>query len=297
MTPPVTTPPATSATPQVGTPSTRWLNYSNGSFHALLALVVAAYVAMLLALVGVDGYYLASSPAAGAEADTKNPFAQAFADPAIRHSIRLTLVSCSMAAILSLLVAVPIGYALTHFRFLGKQLIESIIDIPIVLPPLVVGISLLILFQYLPVTFREHIVYEVPGVVLAQFVVASAFAVQTMRNTFRQIDRRREQVAQTLGCSRWQAVGWVTLAEARGGMVTALTMAWARSLGEFGPLLVFAGATRGKTEVLSTTVFLELSIGNLRGAVAVSLLMIALAAVVLTSARLAATSSRTKDEG
>jgi ABC-type sulfate transport system permease subunit len=69
-------------------------------------------------------------------------------------------------------------------------------------------------------------------------------------------------------------------------MMTALTLAWARSLGEFGPLLIFAGATRMKTEVLSTTVFLEMNVGNLEAAVAVSLIMVAAAVVVLIVARL-----------
>ncbi len=73
----------------------------------------------------------------------------------------------------------------------------------------------------------------------------------------------------------------VVLPEARRGVLTAGTLAWARALGEFGPILVFSGATRFKTEVLSTTVFLELSVGNLEAAVAVSLLMVAAAVAVL----------------
>jgi molybdate transport system permease protein len=76
------------------------------------------------------------------------------------------------------------------------------------------------------------------------------------------------------------------LPEAGRGMMTALTLAWARSLGEFGPLLIFAGATRMKTEVLSTSVFLEMNVGNLEAAVAVSLIMVAAAVVVLIVARL-----------
>ncbi len=106
-----------------------------------------------------------------------------------------------------------------------------------------------------------------------------------MRATFDQIDSRQEQVALTLGCSRWQAFGMVVLPEARRGILTAATLAWARSLGEFGPLLVFAGTTRNKTEVLSTTVFLELNVGNLGAAVAVSLIMVVAAVAVLVLAR------------
>jgi len=154
-----------------------------------------------------------------------------------------------------------------------------------VLPPLVVGLSLLILFQFAPVWLREMVVYQIPSVILAQFMVACAFAVRTMRATFDQIDNRREQAALTLGCSRAQAFGRVVLPEARRGMLTAGTLAWARALGEFGPLLVFAGATRGKTEVLSTSVFLELSVGDLEAAVAVSLIMVVAAVSVLIVAR------------
>jgi molybdate transport system permease protein len=205
--------------------------------------------------------------------------------PAIRYSIKLSLISCTITAILSLWVAIPVGYLLSRHQFFGRNLIDAILDIPIVLPPLVVGLSLLILFQFAPTSLREAVVYQIPAVVLAQFAVACAFAVRTMRATFDQIDARREQVALTLGCSRAQAFGMVVLPEARRGVLTAGTLAWARSLGEFGPLLIFAGATRNKTEVLSTTVFLELSIGDLGAAVAVSLIMVLAAVIVLVLAR------------
>ena len=215
-----------------------------------------------------------------------NPLGAALADADIRYSIKLTLLSCTCTAILSLLVAVPIGYMLSRHQFWGKNLVDAVLDIPIVLPPLVVGLSLLILFQYVPTALREAVVYQKPAVILAQFMVACAFAVRTMRATFDQIDQRREQVALTLGCSRAQAFCWVVVPETGRGMLTAGTLAWARAMGEFGPLLVFAGATRGKTEVLSTTVYLELSIGDLEAAVAVSLLMVLAAVVVLIVARL-----------
>ena len=95
-----------------------------------------------------------------------------------------------------------------------------------------------------------------------------------------------EQVAQTLGCSEFGAFWHVALPSAGRGMVAAGTIAWARSLGEFGPILVFAGATRMKTEVLPTTVWLELSVGNLEAAVAVSVLLVGMAFAVLALVRL-----------
>src|SRR5436190_63166 len=102
-----------------------------------------------------------------------------------------------------------------------------------------------------------------------------------MRAAFEQLNPRAEAVALTLGCSRSQAFWKVVLPEARQGVMTAATLAWARSLGEFGPILVFSAATRMRTEVLPTSVFLELNVGNIEGAVAVSLLMVLAAVTVL----------------
>jgi ABC-type sulfate transport system permease component len=133
------------------------------------------------------------------------------------------------------------------------------------------------------ITFQ--ITFAIPAVILAQFLVACAFAVRTMRVTFDQLHPRFEQVALTLGCNRSQAFWLVVLPQCRRGMLAAGTLAWARSLGEFGPILIFAGSTRMKTEVLSTTVFLELTVGSIEGAVAASLIMIVSAVIVLVIAR------------
>jgi molybdate transport system permease protein len=119
------------------------------------------------------------------------------------------------------------------------------------------------------------------SVVVAQFAVSCAFAVRAMKITFDQITPRSEQVAMTLGCTRQQAFFRVVVPEARRGILAAFSIAWARSFGEFGPVLVFSGATRMKTEVLSTTVFLELSVGRIEAAAAVSLFMVVVAMVVL----------------
>ena len=175
---------------------------------------------------------------------------------------------------------------MSRFDFPGKGLIDSILDIPIILPPLVVGLSLLILFQFAPVTVRDAVVYQIPAVILAQVAVACAFAVRTMKAAFDQIDPRCERVALTLGCGRAGAFSRVVLPEALPGILTAGTLAWARALGEFGPLLIFAGATRFKTEVLSTSVFLELSVGDLGAAVAISMIMVIAAVAVLILTRI-----------
>jgi molybdate transport system permease protein len=254
------------------------------AFRVALTVVGGSYVMLVVLLLAADVAYASWSG-----------ILSLFAQPEIRYAVRLTLFTCTVAALLSVIVGVPLGYVLSRYRFRLRWLVDTLVDIPVVLPPLVVGLSLLILF-HLPVggvrledwLRREldlQITYAVPAVILAQFAVAAAFAVRTMRVTFDQISPRTEKVALTLGCSEAQAFRLVTLPQAYRGVVAAFTLAWARSLGEFGPILVFAGATRMKTEVLSTTVFLELSVGKLEAAVGVSLVMVAVALVVLVILR------------
>ncbi|MCB1097418.1 MAG: ABC transporter permease [Verrucomicrobiae bacterium] len=231
------------------------------------------------------------------------------AKPEILFSIRLTLITCTLSALLSVFFAIPIAYLLARHRFPLRSVFDALLDIPIVLPPLVIGLSLLILFHQVNVfgdtieswcerIFGTGVTFRVPAVVLAQFTVACAFAIRAVKATMDQIDPRPEQVALTLGCTRAGAFWMVLLPQCWRGVLTGGTLAWARALGEFGPILVFAGATRGRTEVLSTSVFLEINIGNLRGAVAVSLLMIVLAIAVILIIRSAGSRSvRAMEEG
>jgi len=255
-------------------PPARTSRAADRRFLLGLALLGGSYVAIVAAMLLADLCY--TTPA---------HLAAALASPEIRYAARLSLVSATITTLLALWVAVPLGYLLARSRFRGHAIVDALVDIPLVLPPLVIGLSLLILFQ-LPVGgvtleglcrrwLGRPVTYAVPAVILAQFTVVTALAVRAMRVTFEQVNPRAEQVALTLGCNRSQAFWRVTLPEARRGMITAATLVWARALGEFGPVLVFAGATRMRTEVLPTTVFLELSVGNVEAAVAISLLMVA----------------------
>ena len=321
-----------------------WRSKPEAPFLVFLVLILVAYLGLLLALVFANVMTI-----------HVDDLLKALDDENVLASLRLTAISCTATAILSVFVAVPVGYVLSRFRFRGRSIIDSILDIPLILPPLVVGLSLLILFNRssptllflilgllifaaaviavlgrpgsgrtqhrnlipsilgisgllclgaaaafhqcvpdhsleqassrlfgLPVTFHPI------GVVLAQFPVAAAFAVRTMKTTFDQISPRYEDIARTLGCNRAMAFSRVVLPIAVRGAVAAGTLAWARALGEFGPILVFAGATRQHTEVLSTSVFLEINIGNLPGAAAISLMMILIALATILIVRLIA---------
>ena len=214
--------------------------------------------------------------------------------------MKLTFLSCTISAVLAIIIAVPIGYLLSRYKFFGRSVVEAILDIPVILPPLVIGLSLLILFNNFPPKilgwgaqsldgYLSHLGIRVTNtklaIIVAQFTVAAAFAIRMIKSTFDQIDARSEQVAMTLGASRGQAFFDVIMPQSYRGIISAGTFTWARALGEFGPILVFAGATKGRTEVLSTSVYLEINTGNINGAVIISLLMIVLAMITILIVR------------
>jgi molybdate transport system permease protein len=276
----MTMPPVHSATPTAALSPDRSRRFRDGLFIGGLVVVGGSYVLLIAAVLGADLAYV-----------TPRDLRAVFAKPEIMAALRLTLLTCTLSALFSVIVGTPLAYLLSRFRFRGRILVDLIVDIPIVLPPLVLGISLLILFhlriggwqleEWLNTRLGWRVTHHVPAVVLAQWVAAGAYAVRTMRNTFDQMPPRTEQIARTLGCSRAQAFWHVALPQARRGLFSALTIAWARSLGEFGPILVFAGVTRNRTEVLSTTVFLELNAGEPNAAVAVSLVLVVIACLTL----------------
>ncbi|MGJ8672422.1 ABC transporter permease [Rubritalea sp.] len=259
---------------------------SDKPFFATLVGFTALYGILILLLVAASASYI-----------TWDDLLTAVRSESIQQSLTLTFLTCTVSAILALIFAVPIGYTLSRFRFKGRTLLDTLLDIPIILPPLVVGLSLLILFNSFPTQESSlekwlnaqglHVTFHIPAIILAQFTISAAFAVRSMKNTFEQISPRSEMVALTLGCNRAQAFWRVALPQAGRGVLAAGVLAWARALGEFGPILVFAGATRGRTEVLATSVFLEINIGNLGGAAAVSLILITLAIATILTIRIA----------
>lgn len=273
------------------------MGFRNSVFWSILGIIAGGYALLLASLILADILYLG--------VDAPELFSKTLADEDIRFSIVLSILSCTITAIIAVWVAVPVGYIFARWRPTSqrgkvcKAILDGLMDIPIVLPPLVIGISLLILFTTkFGVWFQDkttRFVYAVPGLLLAQFVVGCAFAIRAMRTTFDHLPERPELVARTLGASRAQAFFAVTFPAARRGMVSAATVAWARSLGEFGPVLVFAGMVRKKTEVMSTSIYLQLSEGNLDGSVVISLLMVVLAVIILVFVRIYGETGETHD--
>jgi len=205
----------------------------------------------------------------------------------IMHALWMSIWTSFASTAIALLFAVPMGYSLSRYRFGGRIFIDAIVDLPIVFPPLVAGLTLLVFFsqtalgRWIQDDLGLEFVFQAKGIVLCQFLTAASFAIRSAKTAFDDVDRRFENVALTLGCTRWGSFRRVSLPLALNGIIAGGILTWARAFGLFGPLLVFVGSFRGRTEVLSTTIFLEQSVGNLEVALAVAMLMIIVALVAL----------------
>jgi len=188
------------------------------------------------------------------------PFA--FLSPLEWSALWLSLRVALVAAVLSLPFAVAAGYVLARFHFPGKWLMELVIDLPLVLPPVVTGYLLLVVFaphgtigSLLSTWLGIKIVFTWWGAALASAVVSFPLMVRAIRLAFQAVDPRLEMAARSLGASRLAAFFTVTLPLARRGLVAGWILGFTRSLGEFGATIMVAGNIAGKTQTIPLAIY------------------------------------------
>jgi len=168
------------------------------------------------------------------------------ADSRALSAIRVSLITSGVATVIMTVLGVPLGYSLARSRSRGRQFLISLIFLPMVLPPLVGGILLLLLYGpygLIGGLFDRHgltLVNSLAGIVLAQIFVASPYVIIAAITAFASVDEQLEQAAATLGDSRWQIFRRVSVPLAWPGVAAGITLAWVRTLGEFGGTLVMA---------------------------------------------------------
>ncbi len=260
------------------------------AFASVLFLFVGLFVAVWGGLIVADVSYIGISWQPDFPFITSQPMVDAMMSRPIQAAFLLSLWTTVVTTVIGLLLAIPMGYALSRYRFPGHVLVDSMVDLPIILPPLVVGLSLLVFFQTSVGKWIENegleFVFQKKGIVLCQLLVSASFGIRAMKLTFDSIDTRLENVALTLGSGRVGTFFRVSLPMAWRGIVASAILIWTRALGIFGPLMVFVGAVRMRTEVLPTTVYLEQSVGQLEAALAVAVLMLGLAVTALVGIRM-----------
>jgi len=240
----------------------------------IMAIPLILYLGMILVLIG-----------SALTTITWDAIHDALGETAVLHSVKLSFFSSVLSTALCVLFAIPSGYVLSRCRFPGMFYVDTILDLPIVLPPLVMGLCVLIFFNTRPGRFIDssivEFVYTWRGIILVQFIVGCAFAIRVIKSGFDSMDRRYEQVAMTLGANRWQTFFKVSLPLVRQSIIAGAVISWARIFGLFGPVLLVCGTMRNRTEIMPTTIFLEVSIGRIEVALVIGALMILMSLTTL----------------
>jgi len=250
-------------------------------FSVIIFFPLALFISLAFFLIITDAMYI-----------DKAAVIKVLTSSFIRDALQLSIITSVTTVVIALIFAIPMGYALSRYRFPGHIFADTVVDIPIVFPPLVAGLTLLVFFsetgmgRWIQEDLGLEFVFQPRGIVLCQFIVSASFAIRSIKSAFDDVDRRLENVALTLGCSQWGSFFRVSLPMASGGIMAGAILTWARAFGIFGPLMILVGSFRGRTEVLSTTIYLEQSVGNLEVALAVALLLILVAMIALGTIRL-----------
>src|SRR5687767_3692173 len=212
-------------------------------------------------------------------------------DRAVLTALRLSLVTTLWATALSVVFGVPLAWLLARVDFPGRGLVRSLCTLSMVLPPVVGGVALFfaigrrgLLGQYLDRWFGLTIPFTTTAVVIAQTFVAMPFLVLTVEAALRQIDRRYDDAARTLGATPWYAFRRVTVPAIRPALVTGAALAWARALGEFGATITFAGSYPGTTQTMPLAIYVARETDHDK-AIVLSLLLIAVSFAVLVGLR------------
>jgi molybdate/tungstate transport system permease protein len=172
--------------------------------------------------------------------------ANTWGDPQTRAAVTTSVITATVSTLIVGALGVPLAYLLARFRFPGRTIVNVLVFLPLVLPPVSAGILLLILYGpygtigQLLSPHGVELVDAASGIVLAQVFVSAPFVIVAARSAFEQIDAEYEEAAASMGASNWQLFWHVALPMARGGIIAGLTLGWMRALGEFGATVILA---------------------------------------------------------
>jgi molybdate transport system permease protein len=207
-------------------------------------------------------------------------------DPVVIDALRLSLVTSTMTILVVVLMGTPVAYVNARFQYPGKEIADSFIDLPVIMPPAVAGIALLMAFGRMGIlghylnAFGFSIAFTTLAVVMAQVFVSSPFYIRQAKTSFEDVDMAFENAARTLGASRFYTFFHVILPMALNGLVSGAIMAFARSLGEFGATIMFAGNFEGRTQTMPLAIYTAMQ-GDLDVSLCLAMILVAISFLVI----------------
>ena len=212
----------------------------------------------------------------------------ALTTPVVLDALLLSLATTSISVVLTAVFGLPVAWLLARRTFRGSWIVETIVDLPIVLPPAVAGLGLLLVFG------RRGLIGEPLGlgipfttlaVILAQVFVSAPFFIRSARTGIAAVDRDLEAAARVDGASEFQLSRHITMPLAATALAAGLVMAWARALGEFGATIMFAGNIEGRTQTLPLVVYGEFQASDVDASIAAAAILVLAAFGVLVAVR------------
>ncbi len=207
-------------------------------------------------------------------------------DPVAIQAIRLSLTTSTTATFLAVVLGMPLAWLLARRRFRGHAIVETLIDLPMVMPPAVAGLALLMAFGRRGLIGRSidvlgiDIVFTPLAVIMAQLFIASPFFVKAAISGFGAVAGEMEEAARLDGASALQVFRYVTMPLASNILFSGAAMTWARALGEFGATIIFAGNFAGRTQTMPLAIYLGIEL-DLTLALTLSVMLLGVAFLVL----------------
>ena len=207
----------------------------------------------------------------------------------ILFSIRLSLSTATLASLISVGLGIPAAYALSRFEFPGKRIVDTLLELPMVLSPAAFGAMLLIFFNTPLGSWLQEkgirFAFEVRGIVLAQVVTSLGIATRLIKAAMDEIPQRYEDVARSLGASSTMAFATITLPLCKRGVIASWVLTWAKALGEFGATITLAGSMAMKTETLPIAIFMRLSTADIEATVVLIFILVGVGLGILYGVR------------
>jgi len=212
-------------------------------------------------------------------------------DPVVQDALRITLISSFTSLALMIVFGTPTAFLLARYTFPGKAIVETLIDLPLVLPPAVAGVALLFAFgrrtpagEFLH-SVNMDIAFTVVAVVLAQTFVAAPFYIRAARTGFQSVPRQLMEMAQTQGAGGVGVFRYVVLPLALPGVIGGMVLAWARAVGEFGATILFAGNFQGTTQTMPLAIYIALE-RDINAAIVLSAILVVVSFGLLITFRI-----------
>ena len=221
--------------------------------------------------------------------DGIGPARDALSSPETIHAFKLTLIITAIAVPVNTVFGIICGLSIVRRRFLGKGLLNAFIDLPLALSPVVVGLSLFLLYGaegWFGGWLDDHgiqVLFALPAMIIATIFVSLPFVAREVIPTLREIGDEQEQAARTLGASGWQTFWRITLPSIRWAVIYGVILTTARCLGEYGAVAVVSGRLQGQTETATLRVQERWESFDLAGAYAISIVLAMIAILVLVA--------------